>query len=490
MRTWTCVLAGLFAAGLSGCTMTGALDKPAATSSATSTTLSPTSTLEWNEIAIEASGLDSTPPGATDTRLSNEQMGPGRASRAMAIVHIAMFESLIAIRGGYESYLKFPRASSAAHHEAALARAAHDALIALFPSQKADLDAKYERAIARIPAGEARDMGVDVGRRAAEATLADRAEDGSNIPESRVGVDHTCSNDPGRWRPDPVSSNQLALGAHWGTVRPFTLTSAAQYRCTTPPALGSVEYREALQEVRDLGGDGIHTTTKRTLTQTVIGIFWGYDGGPTLCAPPRLYNQIAALIAVQQGSGLMELTRLLTLVNIAMADAGIASWESKYHHDLWRPVCAIREGGDGMGPSGQGDGDPETTGDPGFVPLGAPSSNAKKANFTPPFPSYPSGHATFGGTMFQMLRNFYGTDDIAFDFESDEFNGITTDSTGQVRPRITRHYDHLSEAEEENGQSRIYLGIHYRFDKTAGVKQGHQVADHVFRGIYRPLSTK
>lgn len=478
-------LAGALMVALSGCEMTGPLDR--GTTATAGPTLSPAAALEWNVVAINASGLDHTPPEPGETRPMGENMGPGRASRAMAIVHIAMFEAVNAIRGGYESYVKLPRAPAGASLEAAIAQAAHDTLVALYPGQKAQLDRAFDTALARISASEARRMGLDVGKHAAKAILVLREDDGADHPEPRVSVDHTCSNEPGRWRSDPVSGIPLALGARWAEVKPFVMRSAEQFRCTTPPALGSPEYRAALAQARELGGDGAVTPTRRTLSETITGIFWGYDGGPTLCAPPRLYNQIASLIAVQNGTDLVELTRLFALVNVAMADAGIASWESKYHHDLWRPITAIREATEGLGPAGEGDRDPETLGDVNFTPLGAPSSNSRRVNFTPPFPAYPSGHATFGGALFQTLRKFYGTDAIAFDFVSDEFDGKTTDSAGQVRPRIQRHFDTLSQAEEENGQSRIYLGIHFSFDKTAGIEQGRKVADLVFRELYRPL---
>ncbi len=173
-----------------------------------------------------------------------------------------------------------------------------------------------------------------------------------------------------------------------------------------------------------------------------------------------------------------------------MADAGVASCESKYFHKVWRPVTGIREADEGSGASGLGDGNPDTRGDPTFSPLGAPASNLTGPNFTPPFPAYPSGHATFGGALFQTLRRFYGRDDIAFSFVSDELNGVTRDNAGNVRPLVTRRFASLSQAEEENGQSRIYLGIHWSFDKTAGIAQGRAVADTVFDTLFprRPLS--
>ncbi len=121
-----------------------------------------------------------------------------------------------------------------------------------------------------------------------------------------------------------------------------------------------------------------------------------------------------------------------------------------------------------------------------WSPLGAPASNLQGPNFTPPFPAYPSGHAVFGGALFQTLRNFFGTDDIAFTFVSDELNGVTRGNDGIVRPLMPRSFDSLSEAEEENGQSRIYLGIHWSFDKTEGIAQGRRVANYVFRNAFQP----
>jgi len=309
--------------------------------------------------------------------------------------------------------------------------------------------------------------------------LAGRVDDGSATPDPVVGVDYIPGTGPGEWRQDPISLIPIALGARWGQVRPFVLRSASQFRLPPPPALTSARYTRAYNELRRLGGDGVTTPTERTADQTIAGVYWGYDGTPNLSAPPRLYNQIAVHIANQQGTANpVNLARLLALVHTSMADAGIACWETKYVYRFWRPVGGIR--------AGDTDGNPDTIGDPDFSPLGAPASNINPGvNFTPPFPAYASGHATFGSALFQILRRFYGTDRIRFTFVSDEFNGITTDNQGQVRPRIERTFPSLSAAEEENGQSRIYLGIHWEFDKTGGMLQGRRVADYVMDNAFQ-----
>jgi hypothetical protein len=443
--------------------------------------------LAWNSIAIDASGLDHTPVAPGENRVMGEQIGPGRSARAMAIVHIAMFDALNAIDRRFESYTGIPRARKGASLKAAIGEAAHDTLVELFPSQAATFDAKLADFLGHIEDGTAKSDGIEVGRQAAVAILDLRSNDGSQHPEPHMPEDFQTQNDAGKWRMDPISQIPVALGAHWGAVAPFVLDSPSQFRVPPPPAMDSPEYAAAFDEVQRLGGDGITTPTERTEEQSFIGTYWAYDGTPSLCAPPRLYNQITVLIAQQKSSDIVELVRLLALVNTAMADAGTAIWESKYFYQFWRPVTGIRESDPGTGPLGLGDGNPATHGDPSFMPLGAPLSNGNGPNFTPPFPAYPSGHAGFGGSLFEMLRRFYRTDDIRFTFVSQEFNGETRDHEGNVRPLRPRSFASLSQAEDENGQSRIYLGIHWRFDKTEGIAQGEKVADFVFENSFRPV---
>jgi hypothetical protein len=431
----------------------------------------------WNDITLDANALDHgrSAPDAP------EQVGPLRTARAFAIVHIAIFDAVNAIASGYRGYTRLRHVTDLTSVDAAVAQTAHDTLAALFPSQAMTFDVLLAEDLSRIRDGRAKRNGIDLGRRAAAAILALRASDGSQHLEELFGTEYLPAAGANKWRQDPISDIPIALGSRWGEVTPFVLTSADQFPIPPPPAAGSPEFMAAFDEVKNYGGcgsdpaacavgfDGFVTPTIRTAEQTHIGIFWGYDGTPGLGTPPRLYNQIAVQIAEQKGSSGLELARLLALINVAMADAGLAAWKAKYDYEFARPITAIREAGF-----------------PTWTPLGAPASNKIGPNFTPPFPAYASGHATFGAALFQILRKFYHTDRIAFTFVSDEFNGVTKDNTGITRPRLSRSFSNLSQAEAENGQSRIYLGIHWAFDKTEGISQGRRVANYVLQNVFQP----
>jgi hypothetical protein len=305
--------------------------------------------MEWNGVAIEAAKEDHAigAPGL--------QFGPTRTSRALAIESIAVYDSVNAIDRTCAPFLVTDvHASAGASIEAAAAQAAHDTLSALYPYLKHSLfDPALATDLANIAPGPAR-QGVAVGKAVAQEVLANRANDGSQIDAVGQPNTYVYGNLPGQWRADPLHSDFPPLTPDWGKVNPFAVQSATEFGAPPPPSITSKEYADAYEEVKALGGDGVHTPTIRTQEQTNIGIFWGYDAQPGLCAPVRFYNQIAEVLSKQEGLTEIQNARFFALVNVAMADAGITVWDDKYLYSYWRPVTAIRENDAGTGPTGQG----------------------------------------------------------------------------------------------------------------------------------------
>ncbi len=310
-------------------------------------------------------------------------------------------------------------------------------------------------------------------------------------------------------------ANRVYHGPFYGaTVPAFAVQAPDQHVIAPPPKKladltnPASDYAQEVNFVREFGGAPQLASTKRTPDQTVAGYYWAYDGANLIGTPPRLYNQVLTTVALQNlRAGTPkeqheELIRVFALANVAMADAGKFAWKEKYRYNYWRPLTAVRENDPGCGPSFQGQPAQSSLAkgaDPFWLALGAPETNTNKLSFKPPFPAYPSGHATFGAACFQMARLFYTLrntpkdatpeqvasrkDGIAFSFVSDELDGINrdlhgtydpavpiVDQPGIVRTRVVRHFDSLWQAMFENAISRIYLGVHFRFD-------GFDVAD-------------
>lgn len=435
--------------------------------------------LYWNEVALEANRV-------SHTNGKNEQTGPTLSSRALAIVHLAMYDAYAGVRGNpnqpvnlspYLPGLPDPQLNAAPDSgvaAAAVAAAAHATLSQLFPSQKPFFDQKHasvELQGENLPAGHA--YGLLVAQK-----LLEKRKDDPNASDDG----YAASLAPGAHRVDPDNSTQGFYAPFYG-AQSYCFAVTQRHDLDAPPALGSADYLKALRQVRSKGIAPELTATlpadsdSRTPEQTLIGIYWGYDGAQQLGTPPRLYNQIVRKVAEKQANSIDENARLFALVNAAMGDAGILAWEQKYRYDLWRPIVGIREADPSMGPTGAHHQGFSTDCDPGWLPLGAPKSNSKtpekmEKNFTPNFPAYPSGHATFGAAALYITRLFYqvagqGRDDLFEDltFISEEFNGVTQNNLGNVRPKHARSFpDGLWQMILENGLSRVFLGVHWVFD--------------------------
>jgi hypothetical protein len=335
-----------------------------------------------------------------------------------------------------------------------------------------------------LPTVSALSQGADYGRLVGLAHLDYRKNDGADLVDGYVG-----GNGPGNHRPDPNNPNQGYLGARWGEVKPFCIqtlnTDPLGTYLPDYPAFSDPQYRTDFIEVRRKGAQARGSgSTARTATEEATGLYWAYDGAKGLGTPPRLYNQIVREIAMHQlnaassVNSVAENARLFALVHAGMADAGIIAWRAKYFYNLWRPVIGIREDDSGTGPTGLGTG-VTAAGDPFWQPYGAPNSNRPGAkNFTPGFPAYPSGHATFGTTVFEIVRAFYSGVTVEFDFVSEEINGKTLDIDGSVRTHVKRHYN-LDDAITDNLESRVWLGVHWRFDGEGGKSAGIAVAGQI-----------
>ena len=373
----------------------------------------------WNQVATDATIAAKTNPLAE--------------SRIFAILHVAIHDAVNAVDPRYEPYQ--PRTSPApagASAEAAIAGAAHATLVALLPDSKATFDAALEETLRTITDEPRRTAGLEVGRTAAAAILTARQNDGENRT-----VEYTPGTKPGDYRPTAPDFKPAAL-VQWGSVTPFVLKSADQFRCPEPPAVNSSRALADLEEVKAIGGSKSAT---RTAEQSEIGRYW-YESSP------QGWNRIAREVLAARQFDMWENARLFALLNLALADGYIAGFDSKYFYNYWRPVTAIREGGD---------------------------SEWLSCLPTPPVPDYPSTHTVEGAAAAAVLARFFNTDFISFSMTS-----------GAPYPGITRKFWSFSEAARENGASRILCGIHFSTAVNAGYIQGERIGEWAFENALRP----
>ena len=390
--------------------------------------------LEWNEVAVEA------------TRVA--RLSPNAQTRALAMVHGAVFDAVNGIERDYAPYLVNVHAPRWASEEAAAAAAAHAVLVGLMPAQQTTFDAALASSLAAVSDGPAEDVGVAYGKFVADNMLAERADDGSTDV-----VTYVPGTEPDDWKPTPPTNAPAAI-PQWATVEPFGINSPDQFRADPPPSLNSPEFTAAFNQIKAIGKSDSAT---RTPEQTDIARFWAGPSGTV--QPPGHWNNIARDVAEAQGNSLEENARMLALLNIGMADALIAAWDSKYEHNFVRPVTAIQ--------NADTDGNPDTAGDSTWLPL----------LVTPPHPSYVAAHSTVSAAAATALAAFYGNDAIAFTSSAEVAAG---------GPVITRSFDGFWQAAEEAGASRIYGGIHWSFDNEAGLEAGRSVGEFVADNLLQP----
>ena len=376
-------------------------------------------------------------------------------TRSMTMVHAAVHDALNAIERRYEPYAFHGHATAGASPDAAVAAAAHGVLVGVIPSfgtpaqQAAAIaaaNAALAASLAAIPDGAAKTHGIAVGRAAAAAMVAERSADGATAV-----VPYTSINEPGHWQPtpNPVPPDPLSGGPGflppvqpgWADVTPFVLNSGEQFRPDGPPDLDSEEYEDDYNEVAAIGDKDSLT---RTAEQSSIARFW-YE-------PSHVgWNRIARTVAATRALDPWKTARLFALLNAAMADGFISGWNARYFYDFWRPVTAIR--------AGDTDGNDATVADPDWQTF---------LN-TPAIPEYPSTHSVLGAAAAEVLARFFGHG-TAF---------MTT--SGAPFPGLTRSFASFSQAAQENADSRVYAGVHFRTACRDGIQLGHKIGKFTFK---------
>ncbi len=437
MRGILLALAILFANCSAPATATKPNDQPTGTTNANNTQVAAsTSTaqlgdqvIQWNRILLE---IVRTPPAA------GAKPSTIHPTRSFAIMHAAIYDAVNAIERTHSDYLIHVRTSPQASPEAAVATAAHDTLIALYPKQKEMLDARLNESLAQIPDGPRKDQGIRVGLETAQRILALRSKDGSDAQPSP----YVAGTNPGDYQKTPPNFPEPVF-THWSHVTPFTLTSANQFRPGPRPSLTSAEYTAAFKEVKELG---IKDSTTRTPDQTERAKFWSGK-------IQNYWNEIAQTAALSHNNTLAQNARLFALLNLAFADDVIAFYDAKYTSNFWRPITAIR--------AADTDNNPDTTADPNWLPVAD----------SPPDPAYPGAHSVISASGASVLSSFFGSDDVSFSVRS------------ETSPGVERSFNSFTAAAEEAGLSRIYIGHHYRTDHTAGQKQGREIGKYVFQNF-------
>jgi len=387
---------------------------------------------DWNAIAV-------------DTFVANKQ-NPFAQARYGAIVQVAVFEAVNAITGDYQPYLGTITAPPGASAEAAAIEAAYAVLNAYFPS--AALDAQRANSLAQIPDGQAKIDGIVTGDAAAAAIVALRANDGSSPPLFKTpGVPV-----PGEWQATPscpvVNGTAVGILFQWQYVTPFGISSASDFLLDPPPALTSNKYAKTYNQVMTVGSVD---STERPPDRASVALFYAATSST------QVFDQAARQVSQEQGRSLSENARALALTNMANNDSLVATLVNKYHYNFWRPETAIH--------AGDTDGNPNTDPDPSYAPF----------IVTPCFPSYPSAHGSASNAAAEVMRRLYGE------------AGHSITLTNPAVPDIVMNYTSFRQITDDISDARVYGGIHFRTDQTAGAQLGRAIGAAVYKNNLRPV---
>jgi hypothetical protein len=362
---------------------------------------------------------------------------PYMAQRMMAMVHAAMFDAVNSIDLRYRPYLVQLPADPATSKEAAAAAAAATVLATIDAKTADDMKGILATYLASIPDGAAKSSGVKLGEAVAVKIVTARANDGSDAPDV-----YRPRTTPGVYVPTAIPISSM-----WPNMRPFVLVKGSQFRPGPPISLDSKEWLTDYDEIKEYGGQ---TSAKRSPQQTEIARFW-------LVGPPVAYHPFVRALVTTKQMSVVDSARFMTLVAIGLNDAIIAVLDAKYYYNFWRPITAIRNGGDG---------NPVTNREAAWQPI---------AN-TPLHPEYPCSHCIQSGTVAAVVNAVLGSMDIP-----------ETSMTSPTAPGVTRRWTNMTAYAEEVANARIWAGFHYRFSTQVGTEMGLQIGEYLVNNVMQPV---
>ncbi|NEZ04928.1 vanadium-dependent haloperoxidase [Wenzhouxiangella sp. XN201] len=369
--------------------------------------------------------------------------------RTAAMAHLAMHDSLAAINGRYQSYAhqaNDPKADPLA----AMVQAAFTVAMSQYPDRRETLEALRDRHLDGLSENAARRAGAALGEAAAHTLLGVRNRDGWNT-EAEYQWHPMGPGVYAEFNEHSGTPEGFVFGAGWAKAKPFALESPDQFRSPPPPEPGSEAYTHAYEEVRKLGR---FQTMERTADQTHLALWWKDF-------VENSHNRLARDLVIREALDATEAARLFALINMSVFDAYVSVFDNKFHYNYWRPYTAIRWA--------DNDGNPDTKPEPTW-------NNTHRHTYA--FPSYPSAHGCACAAAMSAIMDVFG-EDYAFTMRNPQ-----VDIAGPMSEKIamhppTRSFETPMEAATQCGLSRLYLGIHFRFDSTAGVDLGRQVGSYV-----------
>jgi PAP2 superfamily len=378
---------------------------------------------DWNDVAV--------------ARVVAARQFPPDGARAVAMMHVEMFDAINAVQARYTSYAFKGKAPAGASAEAAGTAAARTVLLKLYPEQSEPIEKAYAASLSSIPDGAGKTAGIALGEQVGNQCIEMRAQDGASTPFA--------------YRPVTASGvyvpTMIPVSANWPAVKPFFMKDPGEFRPAPPPALTSSEWVRDLNEIQQIGG---RQSSVRTAEQTDIGRFWGVTGVPS-------WNPIVRALSASAGLDLVDNARLFALVNMAATDSFISVFDAKYAYNLWRPITAIR--------NGDRYGNGEIKRDAGWMPL----------IDTPMHPEYPCAHCISSTAVGTVLASYFGGRPISVTMKS------------PTAPGVTRKWERIEDYMQEVNNARIWAGVHYRFSTVVGSDMGRKIGELAMRDYLKPL---